>query len=233
MSHFTIKRPFWLVPSLRVVKEYEKIDKFMKLLEDSGVSKIIEYVKSKDKKCKGKDGYNPYNLFAAVVYCFAFFKATLRDIKDKCIFDIRIIYIMEGEIPAHNTIGEFINKYILPYQYEIFTLITKQIIKEMNLDISNNYQDGTKIEANANKYKFVWKPKKHHQNLDLKIKILILDMGLTYSCDDDELIEAYEFNQILNKYAKEKNIDVNNIPSGRGTRYKIEEKYYKEGYKYY
>ena len=84
MSYFTIKRSFWVVPSVDVLKEYEKIDKLLETLEKSGVGKIINYVKLKDKKCKGRNGYNPYNLFATIIYCFAKFKGRLRDIEDKC-----------------------------------------------------------------------------------------------------------------------------------------------------
>lgn len=133
MSYFTIKPPIFLVPSDKVLDEYERINKFMKLLENSGVAKIIKNVNPKEKKCKGRKGYYAYHLFAAIIYCFVWFKASLRDIEDKCIYDLRIIYIMEGEIPDHSVIGDFINKYILPYRYEIFTLITKQIIKELNV----------------------------------------------------------------------------------------------------
>ena len=79
------------------------------------------------------------------------------------------MYIMEQEQSSDSAIKDCINKYILPYQYEIFSLITKSIIDEFNLDISNQYLDGTKIEANANKYKFVWKPKTFHKKLNDKI----------------------------------------------------------------
>ena len=41
-------------------------------------------------------------------------------------------------------------------------MVTKTIIEEFNLDITNQYLDGTKIEANANKYIFVWKPTTFH-----------------------------------------------------------------------
>ncbi len=54
MSYFTIKRSFWVVPSVDVLKEYEKIDKYLELLEKSKVREIIKYVKDKDKKCKGR-----------------------------------------------------------------------------------------------------------------------------------------------------------------------------------
>lgn len=93
----------------RYVEETQKIDKFMELLERSEVGKIIESVKSNSENCKGRKGYNKYNLLATVIYCFSKFNASLRDIEDKCIFDFRVWYIMEGEVPDHSVIGDFIN----------------------------------------------------------------------------------------------------------------------------
>ena len=231
MGYFNIKRPIFIVPSEKCNKEFEKIDKFMEFLENSGVGKIIENVKYKNNECKGRDGYNPYNLFAMIIYCFAKFKATLRDIEDKCIFDIRVNYIMEGQLPDHSVIGKFINKYILPNQYEIFICLTKQIIKEFSIDVSNVYIDGTKIEANANKYKFVWKPTKFHTKLDIKIKDLLIKMGIT-EINISNLISSKEFYDYLINYAKVNNIDKNKIPNGRGKRLTIEQKNYKQGYEY-
>ena len=229
MEYFIIKKPLFIVPSKKCSVEFEKIDRFMNLLEKSDVGKIIKNVKYKDGKCKGRKGYNPYNLFAAIVYCFAKFNATLRDIEDKFIFDLRTIYIMEGNVPDHSTIGDFINKYIVPYQYKIFTCINKEIIRELSLDISDSYFDGTKFEANANKYKFVWKPTKFHNKLDIKIKELLDKMKYKYSKD---FIKAYDFNKMLKQYAFDNNIDVNNIPKGRGKRLTQEQKNYKIGFEY-
>ena len=81
MKYFTIKRQLFLVPHAKIVEEYKKIDKFMQILEKSGVAEIIKSVKQKDEKCKGRSGYNPYNLFATIIYCFSKFKGTLRDMK--------------------------------------------------------------------------------------------------------------------------------------------------------
>ena len=232
MKYFTIKRSFFLVPSLDIVKEYEKIDKFINLLENSGVAEIIKNVKYENKKCKGRIGYNTYNLFAAIVYCFAKFKGTLRDIEDKCLFDVRVYYIMEGNVPDYSIIGDFINKYILPYQYEIFTLINKQIIIELNLNIDNVYDDGTKFEANANKYKFVWKPTKFHEKLDKKIKEFIIDIEYNFKYKENELIKSNELNEILNDYVNQENIDIYNIPSGVGCRRTPSQRKYLLGLKY-
>ena len=232
MSYFTIKPPIFLVPSDKVLDEYERINKFMKLLENSGVAKIIKSVNPEEKKCKGRKGYYAYHLFAAIIYCFVWFKASLRDIEDKCIYDLRIIYIMEGEMPDHSVIGDFINKYMLPYRYEIFTLITKQIIKELKLNISTSYLDGTKIEANANKYKNVWKPVKYHKRLNLKIIELLYEMDYELTIKDDELITSAEYSILLKQYAKKENIIISNIPTGRGCKRTVSERMCIKGYEY-
>ena len=204
----------------------------MNLLENSGVGKIVECVKLKDKKYKGRKGYNPYNLFATIIYCFSKFKGTLRDIEDKSMFDVRVWYIMEGKTPNYSSICLFINKYIVPHQYDIFTLINKQIIKELGLNIDDVYNDGTKFEANANKYKFVWKPKKFHQKLDNKIKNFIVDIGYDIKTEEGKLIKASEFNRILNDFVIKENINIYDIPSGAGWRGTISQRKYLLGFQY-
>ena len=182
MNYFTIKKSFFLVPSSKCYEELEKIDKFMSILEKSGVSKLLRKTYKEGKiNNSGRTNFNIYNMFAMIVYCFSISEGSLRDIENLCKTDIRVIYIMEGEIPDYSVIGRFINKYILPYRYEIFAMITKTIITEFNLDISDEYLDGTKLQANANKYKFVWKPTKFHQKLDVKIKDLLINMNFRYT----------------------------------------------------
>lgn len=115
---------------------------------------------------------------------------------------------------------------------EIFTIINKQIINELNLNIDDVYNDGTKFEANANKYKFVWKPKKYHQNLDLKIKEFISNIDNNINVNRDKLINSETFKNILNNYIESKNINIYDIPTGRGHRRTTEEKNYILGFQY-
>ena len=231
MNYFTIKKSFFLVPSSKCYEELEKIDKFMSILEKSGVSKLLRKTYKEGKiNNSGRTNFNIYNMFAMIVYCFSISEGSLRDIENLCKTDIRVIYIMEGEIPDYSVIGRFINKYILPYRYEIFAMITKTIITEFNLDISDEYLDGTKLQANANKYKFVWKPTKFHQKLDVKIKDLLINMNFRYTSKN--LITSFELKNFLNKYVIDENIDINNIPSGRGKRKTKSQKNYIQCYKY-
>ena len=226
MEYFTIKKELFLVPSNDCYEEFIKIDKFMTILKKSGIEKLIEIKMNK----LGRKGYNPYNLIATILYCFSRFKSSVREIEDLCKFDLRVIYLMEQEIPDYSVISDFINKYILPYTYEIFTMVTQTIIEEFKLDVSNSYFDGSKFEANANKYKFVWKPVKFHKKLDAKIKDLLLKMNFEYK--SEELITSFELNEMLKRYVVKEHIDINNIPSGRGKRRTKTQRNYINCYQY-
>ncbi len=92
MEYFTIKKTFFLVSSNTCLEEYDKIDKFMSILEKSGVGKLIEKERIK-RKDRGNIKHNPYNLFATILYCFAKFKSSLREIESLSKFDLRVMYI--------------------------------------------------------------------------------------------------------------------------------------------
>ena len=226
MEYFNTKRPIFIVPSNKCCEEFDKIDKFLKILNKSEIGSIIKKVQKK----VGRKGYDPFNLVATTIYCFSKFKSTVREIENLCQFDIRVIYLMEQEQPSHNVIKDCINRYILPYQYEIFTSITKAIITELNIDIDTEYNDGTKIEANANKYKFVWKPTTYHKKLDIKIKELLLKMEIEIK--DKNLIKSFQFNELIKEYVVRENIDINSIPTGKGKRLTKEQRNYKLAYQY-
>ena len=231
MNYFTTKRALFLVPSNKCYEEFEKIDRFLEILEISQVSKIINNIYKNDKTTTvGRKGYNPFNMFATIIYCFSKFKSSVRELESLCIFDLRVNYIMEQKAPSYKTFSEFINTYIVPYQYEIFSMITKTVIKEFNVDISDQYVDGTKLEANANKYKFVWKPTTYHKKLDVKIKNLLTKMDIELK--NKALIKSFQFNELIKSYVVKENIDIDSIPNGRGKRLTKSQKNYKLAYQY-
>jgi len=190
MPYFSTERIF-LVPSLELeVKEKQKIDKFLSLLDKSGVGEIISKYINNNTSSGGRPGYNYYRLFATIIYGFAFTRCTLRDLADACKFDLRFIYLMEQETPIYTKFCDFINKVIVPNEETIFSLITMQISKEMNIEMDDAFIDGTKFEANANKYKFVWKPTKHHKRLTIKASEIIRKYELFDNYREEEFIRS-------------------------------------------
>jgi len=229
MSYFTTRDTFFVVPLNISDEEIQKIDYLAHILEKSGVSKVIEESNYKSSEV-GRNSYNPYRLFMAIIYCFAMHKGTLRNIEEMCKYDLRVSYILNQETPSHKTIHEFINCVIKPNTYKIFTLITSTIINELNIDISNQYLDGTKIEANANKYKFVYKPRKHRNSLDNKIKLLLKELDTSYE-SNNSLITSVELNMYLKQYETKQGIKVDEIKLGKGTKLSREQRLIIYGYK--
>lgn len=208
MPYFSTERIF-LVPSLDLeVKERQKIDKFLSLLDKSGVGEIISKYINNNTSSGGRPGYNYYRLFATIIYGFAFTRCTLRDLAEACKFDLRFIYLMEQETPIHTKFCDFINKVIVPNEEAIFSLITIQISKEMGIEMDDAFIDGTKFEANANKYKFVWKPTKHHKRLTVKASEIIRRYELFDNYREEEFIRSNTLaNAITNLKSKREKFD--------------------------
>lgn len=190
MTNFTTRRTF-LVPSFDLdAKEMEKMDRFLLILEKSGVDRFFPFKDERSLEKGGRPHYSYHNLFATILYGFAFKSSTLRDLEDSCKYDLRYFYLMEQERPSHIRFGEFINEVIMPNRNEIFHLITDEIVREIGLDIEDVFIDGSKFEADANKYKFVWKPTKLHEKLSDKIRVLLNKVELSRSIPDKGIIDS-------------------------------------------
>ena len=209
--------------------EIQKINYFLEILEKSKVGEIIQESYKKTKPI-GRKSYDPCKLFASLLYSFAMHRGSLRDMEEFCKYDLRMWYLMEQEKPSYKTIAEFINDVIVGRRFDIFTKITSAIIKELGVDISDQYLDGTKIEANANKYKFVWKPRKYHKNLDEKIREFLIEIGTPY--EDAKYITARHLLNKLKQYGLTNTIVPEKIPYGKGVKRSKAQKTYLKGLKY-
>lgn len=207
MKYYTIRKTFF-IPSYTInKKEAEQIDKFIELIDKSGVCEILK-TDEKSKEKGGRPTYNPYDMLALILYSFMIGKRSLRDIEDFCSYDLRGIYIMENENPTYKSIGNYINENIGANREKIFSKITSQIFKECNLKMDKAYIDGSKFEADSNKYKFVWKPKKHHKNLSEKIRMTLEKYGLSKGIPKNENIESRILaEKITEFYERYKDID--------------------------
>ena len=179
MREFSTKQGFLFYSFPLCEEEKTKIDGILSLLDQSGIEELI-----REKARKGKGGrppYDPYKLFAAVLLGFALGSPSLREMETSLRNDLRFIYVMGEACPTYATISTFINEVILPQKEELFSRIMKAIFASCGLAMDTAYIDGTKIEADANRYKFVWKPTRWHERLDGKARNLLSIMGL----DDD------------------------------------------------
>ena len=95
------------------------------------------------------------------IILFAFMEngySSLRSIEKLCKTDIRFMWLLDGDkAPSFMTISNFMNDFLINSIDEIFKDINTVIFNQENVDLNHIYIDGTKLEANANKYTWVWK----------------------------------------------------------------------------
>ena len=107
---------------------------------------------------KGRTGYNPIMLYSVVTYANMRGVRAVDRIVDLCQRDLAFIWLTKGKRPQRDAFYDFIGKKLtgeildeLNYQF------MRRLQKEGLITLKELYIDGTKIEANANRYTFVWR----------------------------------------------------------------------------
>ncbi len=104
----------------------------------------------------GCSSYHPLMLLKVVVYGYMNNVYSSRKLEDACKSDIRFMWLAAMNTPDHNTINTFRSVKLQEPLKAIFTQVVALLSAEGLLSIKEIYTDGTKIEANANRYSFVW-----------------------------------------------------------------------------
>ena len=98
----------------------------------------------------------PKTMFKIIVYGYMNGQYSSRDIEKACRRDICFMWLLNGEpVPDHTTISRFQNGRLENAIEDLFYQFVMYLNRMGEVDFENIFIDGTKIEANANKYSFV------------------------------------------------------------------------------
>ena len=107
---------------------------------------------------KGKRGFNPIMKYGVLTYANMRGVREIDRIVELCKRDLAFIWLTQGVQPKRDAFYDFINKKLtgeilddLNYQ------LLRRLKKEGLITLESLFIDGTKIEANANRYPFVWR----------------------------------------------------------------------------
>ena len=68
------------------------------------------------------------------------------------------MWLLEGYLaPSHMTFGRFFHRIPIAVLRQLFVQFVHQLSLLDSVDFTEWYIDGTKMEANANRYTFVWR----------------------------------------------------------------------------
>lgn len=119
-------------------------------------------------------------LMRVVVYGFMRGFRSVRAIESACRENINFMWLLNGyEAPDHNTIARFINAIDMN---TVFVKVNKLLIELGEIKFEHGFADGTKIEANAGRYSFVWKGavEKHRAGLLPKAAVFLAEACTRY-----------------------------------------------------
>ncbi len=107
---------------------------------------------------EGRNEYSPRILFKIMTYAYMRKIYSTRGMERACQENVKFMYLLEGHpAPDHNTIGRFRKQRLREAMEGLFRQLVELLVKAGEIDLSTVFIDGTKIEAQANRYTFVWK----------------------------------------------------------------------------
>ena len=104
----------------------------------------------------GTTSYHPRILLKVLVYGYINNIYSSRKLEESVSSNIYFMWLSGMSKPDHNTINRFRSERLQKTLQPIFTQVVLLLCEEGLLNIKELYTDGTKIEANANRYTFIW-----------------------------------------------------------------------------
>ena len=139
---------------------------------------------------------NPITVFEVIVFGYMEHLYSGREIAKACKTDIRFMWLLNGEVaPSHATISRFQEEKLAGAIEGLFYQFVEKLYEMGEVKFKNLFVDGTKIEAYANKYTFVWKKavEKRLEKLNKKIEIVLPIIAERYGIHSSVSIEeCYE-----------------------------------------
>jgi len=125
----------------------------------------------------------PRIMLKLVLYAYLEGIYSSRAMEKACRRDINFMYLLEGNTaPDHSTFARFRSEHFASCATRIMANVTDYLHSIGELSGREIFIDGTKIEANANKYTFVWKKAvtKNFKKLMDKAAALVQECVLAY-----------------------------------------------------
>ena len=136
------------------------------------VNEIVETIPENEfdefKHHRGTTSYHPKMMLKIILYAYAQSVFSGGKIEKLLNDRIRMMWLSQNQTSSYKTINRFrVNPKVDALLESLFIQFHSQCLKQNLIDDKTIFIDGTKLEANANRYTFVWK--KSIQNYESKM----------------------------------------------------------------
>jgi transposase len=137
---------------------------------------------------------SPVTMFKVIVYGMSEGIYSKRQIAKKCHRDINYRWLLNDEpAPTHDALTWFCSHQLSEVVEELFYQLVRALHESGEIGYEHLFVDGTKIEANANKYSFVWKKStnKYAARLEEKLTAFMAELCGRYGWPETTPQETY------------------------------------------
>lgn len=154
-------------------------------------------------ECKGRASYHPCMLLKVIIYGYINNIYSSRKLESACKENVHFMWLSAMNYPDHNTINRFRGVKLKNTLRSVFDEVVMLLAQEGLLSIKEVFTDGTKIEANANKYTFVWKKAIQTNKEKMKKQLeSIWEYAQSVSDKEDSLPDPPDFTNIDSEKVK-------------------------------
>jgi transposase len=142
----------------------------------------------KQYKGGGTSAYHPKMMLKVIVYAYTQRAFSSRQIAKALRENIHYMWLSGMSRPDFRTINRFRGEIMKAVVEEVFYGVIEQLYDRGYIDLEKYFVDGTKIEANANRYSFVWRKstEKYQAKLQEKVRQLLEEIETIEAKEEEE-----------------------------------------------
>ena len=145
----------------------------------------------------GTSSYHPKMMLKVLIYAYSQKIYSSRKIAKAIRENIPFMWLSGNNWPDFRTINRFRSTTMKDISEQIFASVLDMLIKDGYINYEQYFVDGTKIEANSNKYTFVWakSTKRYKEQLEQKVKRLFEEIDELNALEDKEY-EGFDLDEM-------------------------------------
>jgi transposase len=168
---YTMDQPTLMPPSLEELIPADHLVRVVnRVMDELDLEEVLN-----EYKGGGTSSYHPRMMLKVLVYAYTQKVNSSRQIAKGLRENVNFMWISGGNRPDFRTINRFRSSVMKEGIEVVFGEVLQYLIEGGYVTLENYFLDGTKIEANANKYKWVWAKSttKYKARLQEKIQELL------------------------------------------------------------
>lgn len=149
---YITNQPFLLPPSLDdLISANHPVRVVNSVIDELTIDHLL-----KSYKGGGTSSYHPRMLLKVMIYSYLCNVYSSRKMEAALKENIHFMWLSGMQQPDHNTLNRYRSERLEKVLKPIFAQVVEFLSSKGQVSLKEVYTDGTKIEANANRYTFVW-----------------------------------------------------------------------------